>query len=120
MPHEGTLQFRERLFNRIEIGAVRRQKPDVRIRGLDRGAHLRLLMYRQVIEDDDIPLARRRHQDLLDMREKRHAIDRAVKHGGRSQPVKAQASDDSVGVPVAAGCVIEQPRATGAAPIPAE
>jgi hypothetical protein len=48
-----------------------------------------LFVHREVVEDDDVAWAQGRHEDLLDIREKRGVVDRAIKDGGRGEPVDA-------------------------------
>jgi hypothetical protein len=117
---EKRFQFRKRLFNGIEIGTVRRQKPERRADGLNGRADLRLPMDREVIEDDDIAGAQGGHEDLLDIGEKAAVVDGAIKHRRRRQALRPQRRDDRVGLPVAIGSVIVQSAAAQTAAIPAE
>ena len=87
-PHEG-FQLRKCQFNRIEIGTVRRQKSEPCADACNRRLHRRLFVHREVVEDDDVAWAQGRHEDLLDIREKRGIVDRAIKDGGRGEPVDA-------------------------------
>lgn len=80
-------QLRKREFDRIEIRTVGRQKAEARADTLDRGLHLRLPMHRQVVEDNYVTRPQRRHQHLLDIREKCGIVDGAVEHGGRMHAV---------------------------------
>ena len=50
-------QFGERQFDRIEVRTVRREESHEGAHVLDRGPHRRLLVDREVVEDDDIPQA---------------------------------------------------------------
>src|SRR6266545_4740579 len=59
-----------------------RQKPELGPDGFDRRAHLRLFVDGEVVEDDDVPLAQRWDQDLLDVREEARIVDRPVEDGG--------------------------------------
>ena len=51
---EERFQFGKRQFDRIEIGTVGREKPELRADGFDRGADRGLFVDRQVVEDDHI------------------------------------------------------------------
>lgn len=113
-------QFREGLFDGIEIRTVGRQEADVRADAFDRGAHLRLFVDRQVVEHHHVATVQRGHQDLLDVGEKRRTVDRSVEDRGRGQAVEPQRRDDGVRLPVTARGVIVQARAAGTAPIAAE
>ena len=47
-------EFREGLFDRIEVGTVGRKKPEMRPGAFDFGANLGLLVDRQVVKHDDV------------------------------------------------------------------
>ena len=113
-------QFGKGLFDRIEIGAIRRQESEVRARCFNRGANLGLLVDREVVQHDDIAWAERRHQHLLDVGAKRGRVHRAIEHGRGRESVEAQAHDDGVRLPVAAGRVVLQTCPARAAPIPTQ
>ena len=49
------LQFGERELDRIEVGAVGREESNEGAHLLDRRPHLRLLVDREVVEDDQVP-----------------------------------------------------------------
>ena len=51
---EERFQFGECLFDRIEIGTVRRQKAEVRADRFDGGANLRLFMHSEIVEHHHI------------------------------------------------------------------
>ncbi len=74
----------------------------------------------QVVEDDDIARAQRRHQDLVDIRLEGRRVDRAVKHRRGGQPVEPQRGDHGMCLPVAARRVIVQAGAARTAAIPAQ
>ena len=71
-------QLRERHFDRIEVGTVWREKSEPRAGAFNRRLDFGLFVRRQVIEDDDIARAQAWDEDLLDVREERGVIDRAV------------------------------------------
>ena len=52
-PHE-RFQFGKRHFDRIEVGAVGRQKPEVCAHRVERGLDVWLVMDREVIQDDNV------------------------------------------------------------------
>ena len=105
-------QFGEGEFNRIEVRAVGRQKPELGARRLDRLTHRRLFVSGEVVEDDHVAAPQGRREDLFDVREKRRVIDRPIEHRRRPQPLEAQCCDDRVHLPMAARGVIAQARAT--------
>ena len=82
-------QLRERHFDRIEVGTVRREKSQPSAGAFNRRLDFRLFVRRQVIEDDDIARAQGGNEDLLDVREERGIIDRAVEDRGRHQSADA-------------------------------
>lgn len=86
-------------------------------RGFNRVAHQGLLVHGEVVEHDDVATVQRWHQHLLDVGVERRIVDRAVEDGRRGQALKAQSRDDRVGLPVAAGRVVVQPGAAGAATV---
>lgn len=74
----------------------------------------------EVVEDDDVAGPQRRHQDLLDVGQKRRVVDRAIEHRRRAEAVLGQACDHGVRLPVAARRVSAPPLAARRAPIAAE
>jgi hypothetical protein len=117
---EERLQFGERLFNRIEVGTVGRQKPDMRADGFNRGADLGLFVHHEVIEHDDIAASQGRHQDLFDVGEKAHIVDRTVEDRRGADPVDRQRGDHRRGLPMATGRVVVQPGAPRTATVAAQ
>ena len=101
-------------FDRIEVRTIGWEESHKRTHLLDRGPHLRLLVDREVVEDDDIARAQRRHQDLFDVGEERRTINGPIEHRGGAQPLKTQRGDHRVGLPVTARGVIAESRAARA------
>jgi hypothetical protein len=116
---EERFQFGKRLFDRIEIRAVGRQKSQDGSRLLDGGADLRLFVGGEIVEHNHIPRVERRHQDLFDVGEERGVIDRPVEDGRRGQLGAAERRDDSVRLPMAAWGVISDARPPQAARVAA-
>ena len=112
---EEGLQFGERLFDRIEVGAVGRKKSQQRAGPLNRRADLGLFVGREIVEHDDVPWSQRRHEDLLDVGAERRVGDRAIEDGRRGQRGRPQRRHDRVRLPVAAGRVIRDACAPGTA-----
>jgi hypothetical protein len=117
---EKRFQFREDLFNRIEVRAVGRQKPEVRARPFDRGADVRLFVHGEVVEDDDITGPQCRHQHLLDVGEKARVIDRPIEHGRGGDRVGPEGGDDGVRLPVTARRVVVKARAARTSSVPTQ
>lgn len=113
-------QLRKRQFDRIEVGAVGRQEPELRTDRLDRRAHTGVLVGGEVIQHHDIADRQRRREDLLDVREERRRVDRPVEDRRRPKPAEAQRGDHGVRLPVTARRVIPEPGAHRAAAVPPE
>ena len=113
-------QFRERLFDRIEIRAVGRKKSDQGSLLFDRGSDLGLFVHGQVIEHDDVTGPQGRHEDLFDIGEKTRIIDRPIEDRRRAQALEPQGGDHRVRLPVTAGRVIPESLATRTAAVPAQ
>jgi len=88
---EESFQFGEGLFDRVEVGTVRRQKPELRTDAVDRGADRGLLVDGEVIEDHDVAGLQRGHEDLFDVGEETRIIDRAIEDGRRADPLSRNA-----------------------------
>lgn len=115
---EEGFQFRERLFDGIEIGTVGRQEAKVGPDAFDRGADLGLAVYGEIVQDNDVARPERRHQHLLDVGHEGDVIDRAVEDGRRGQPIGPQGGDHRMRLPMATRRVIPEARAAETAPVP--
>lgn len=113
-------QFGERQLDRIEVRTIRRKESHEGAHLLDRGPHLWLLVDREVVEDDDIALAQRGDQDLVDVGEERRAINGPIEHRERAKSVKTERGDHRVGLPVTARGVIAESGAARAAAVASE
>lgn len=92
----------------VKIGTIWRQEQEPcadRLQGLRRGGGL---VAREVVENDDIARAQRRHQLGLDVEREHLGVHGAVDHPWRVQPVVAQRCDEGLGAPMAKGRVIDQ------------
>lgn len=117
---EEGLQFRKREFNGIEVRPVRGQKAEVGAGLFDRRAHRRVLVHRQVVEDDDVTRPQRGDQDLIDIGAETVDVDGPVKHRGRTYSVEAEGRNHGVRLPVAAGSVIAEAGAARTAAVAAQ
>ena len=81
---------------------------------------VRLFVHRQVIEDDDIAGAERRHQDLVDVGEKAHIVDRAIEHRRGANPLDRQRGDHGRRLPMTTGRMVVQPGAPQTATVAAQ
>ncbi len=116
---EERLEFREGLFDGIEIGTVGREESQPGSRLLNRRAYLGLLVRREIVQHDDITRTERGHQDLLDVGAKRGGVDRPIEHGRRGQLGGTERRDDGVRLPMAARRVIPDARPARAARVAA-
>jgi hypothetical protein len=117
---EKRLEFGERLFDRIEVGTVRRQKSDVGADGFNRGAGVRLFVYREVVEDDDIAGAECWHQDLFDVGEEAHIVDGAIEDRRGPEALDRQRGDHGGRFPMTTGGVVVEPGAPRTATVAAQ
>ncbi len=83
------LQLRKRHFNRIEVGTVGREKAQPRADPFDRRLDLRLFVGGEIVEHHDVARPQRRDEDLLDVREERGIVDRAIEDGRGREAVHA-------------------------------
>ena len=95
----------EHLFDGIEVGAVGRQEDEVGAFGSYDGASGVAFVAAEVVQDDDIARRESRGENLLDVEEEDFAVDRAIDHPRRINPVVAQRGDESQGLPMAVGRV---------------
>jgi len=83
------LQLRKREFDRIEIGTVGREKPEARSDPFNRRLDVRLLVHRQIVEDDHIARSQCGHERLFDVREEARIVDRSIEDDGRVETITA-------------------------------
>jgi len=108
---EEGLQLRKRELDRIEVRTVGRQEFEPGAPRFHGRAHLELLMRREIVEHDHIARRERRREHLFHVGKERRVIDRTVEDGRRREAIEAERGDHRVRLPVAAGCVIAEPRA---------
>lgn len=113
-------QLREGEFDRIEIGTVGREKPQARPDAFDGGLDRRLFVHREIVEDDDIAWPERRHQRLLDVRQKAGIVDRPIEDHRGVDAIAAERRDEGVHLPMATRRVVAQPHPSRAAAIPTQ
>jgi len=102
---EQGFEFGEGELDRIEVGTIGRQEPQRRAGGFDGVAHLGLFVDGEVVEDDDVAGAQRRHEHLL--------------HVG-AKTVEAQRRHDGVRLPMTARRVVAQARPARTAAVATE
>lgn len=113
-------QLRKRELDRIEIGTVGRQKPEPRADAFDRGLDLRLLVHREIVQDDDLTRAQRGHQHLLDVGQECGIVDRPIEDRRCVKTLDPQRGHDRVRLPMAIRRVVAQTEPTRAAAIPSQ
>jgi len=89
------------LFDRIEVGRVRRQEPQSCAGRVDDPADSCGLVGAEIVHDDDVAGPEGGQEDLLDIGSERRCVDRAVEDAGRGQAVAAQGPEEGHGAPVA-------------------
>lgn len=104
-------------FDRVEIGAVRRQEQQPGASRLDSGFGPWALVGGEVVEDDDIALIEGRSELGLDIGFEDLAVHRAIDDEGRGEAVAAQAGDEGLGIPMTEGGLGAQALALGTAPV---
>ena len=85
---EKCFQFRERLFDWVEIRAVGWKKAQMRPDLLNGGADVRLFVHRQVIQHHDVSARERGDENLFDIREEARVVDGPVEHGRRGEALQ--------------------------------
>ena len=99
------------LFNRIEIGGVRREETQRGPHPFDGCAHGRALMTTEIVHNDDSAGGERRQQTLFDISQEAGPVDRAIKDTRSGNTVVAQRGHQGQRVPVAVGAGRSQPLA---------
>ena len=84
------LELSEHLLDRIEIGGVFGEQEELSAGGADQLTHDLALVTAEIIHDDDVAWAQRRHEDALDIGPKALPVDWSVNEPGRIDPVEAQ------------------------------
>ena len=106
-PEEG-FQFREGLFDRIEIGTIGRQKTERRAHRFDEAQNLRLFVDGEIVEHDHVAGPERRDKNLLHIGVEADRVDRPIEDNGCPEAVDPQRRNDRVGFPMAAGRMVVQ------------
>ncbi len=93
----------EDLLDRIEVGAVRRQKQELGACVADRFADSGPFVTAQIVHDDDVAGRKCRHETLLDIIGEALAVDRLVEHARGIDPITAERREEGHRAPVAIG-----------------
>ena len=117
---EERFQFGEGEFDRIEVGAVGWEKPELGATASMAARTSGCLWTARLSRTTTSPGWNVGDQDLLDVGEERWIVDRAVEHGRGPEAVKPERGDDGVRLPMATGRVIAKAGARGTAPVAAQ
>ncbi len=88
------------LFDRVQVGAVRWQEEQVGTRRTDCLANGYALVAAKVVHHHHVAPAQGGHEDLLDIGPEQIAVDRAVEHAGRVDPVRPECANECHRAPV--------------------
>ena len=95
-----SLELRERLLDRVEVGAVGREEEQCRAGGFDRLASGRRLVARQIVHDDDVAGQKVGDENLADIGDEGVAVDRPVEDHWGDHAGPTQAGDEGRRFPV--------------------
>jgi hypothetical protein len=91
----------ESLFDRVEIGAVGRQKPEPRPCGFDGGPYRLRLVATEIVHDDDVARFEGLNELLFNIGQKACAVDRAIKDARGGHLVATERRQKRHGAPMA-------------------
>jgi len=97
------LEFGERHFDGIEIGAVGRQEQEPCAAFFEDGSGPFAFVAREIVQDDHVTRLERRSELGLNIGFEDTPVHRAVDHPGRGQAIMAQRRDEGLGSPVTEG-----------------
>ena len=107
-------QLGEDLLDGVQIGRVGGQEYSLGAGGANGVSHRLAFMASQIVERDNVAWPQCRNKNLLDISKEPLAIDRAVEHARRFNPVTAQRGQKGRCLPVAVRHVGDEPPAAGA------
>lgn len=103
------------LLDEVEVGRVGRQKREPCADAADRRADGARTMAAEIVEDNDVALPQRRHQELHDVGTEDRADDGSFDHAGLGERVDPEGCEERERVPAAVGGEAEELLAPGAA-----
>ena len=89
------------LFDRVEIGAIGREKEEPCADSPDRGADGLAFVAAEIVENDYIAWFQRRDENLFDIEQERLAVDRTIDDPRRIDPVVTQGGKEGHRLPMA-------------------
>lgn len=107
------LEFGEDIFDRVQVGRVRRQVNQFGPDGFDRGCRCGGPMAPQIVEHHEIARLQTRREDLFAEAGKAESVDWTVENHRGPRPIEADGMHQRVGLPVTAGNRVDQPLAPG-------
>ena len=105
-------QLGEDLLDRVEIGAIGREKEEPCAGSPDRGASGLAFVAAQIVENDDVAWLQRGDEDLLDIEAEQLAVDRTIDDPWCVDSVVAQGGEEGHRLPMAAGHLGLKPLST--------
>ncbi len=91
----------ERLFDRVEVGAVGRQKPEPRPCRFDGGTYCLGLVATEIVHDDNVARFESLNELLFNIGQKARAVDRTIKDARGGHLVATECRQERHGAPVA-------------------
>lgn len=107
------LEFRKDVFDRVQVGRVRRQVNQFGADSFDRRHGWGRPVAREIVEYYEIARPQIRREELLAEAGKAESIDWTVEHHRGPRPLETDGMHQRVGLPVTAGNRINQPLAAG-------
>ena len=112
---EQGFELGEDVLDGIEIGAVGGQEEELGAGLADGPSHRLALVRSQIVHDDDVAWGELGCQALFDIGQEASAVDRAIEHAWRSDPVVAERRQEGQSSPAAMWRLGDQPPASGTA-----
>ena len=97
------LELSEELFNWVQIGGVFRQEQKLGACGADEPAYSFALVTAEIIDDHNVPGAKRGEEDFFDIDLKSLAVDRPLEKPWRLDAIVAQRSQERGCIPATVG-----------------
>ena len=114
---EQSFELSEDLFNRVEIGRIRRQEAQRGPGSLKGPPHSQALVAAEIVQDDDVAGSQGGEETLFHIGEEAGAVDRAIEDTGGNNAVAPEGGHESQGLPMAIRPRGDQPLATWAAAV---
>jgi len=95
------LELGEDLLDGVQVGRIFRKKEELGPGGADELAHGFAFVAAEIVDDDDLTGAKRRHEDVLDIDPEALAVDRTFNKPWRVDAVVAQRGEKSHRLPAA-------------------